>query len=107
MTRVLFICGKNRWRSPTAKQVFSGHPGVECLSAGLSRDSDTPVTRELVEWAEIVFVMEKVHRAKLSARFGGSLGGRRVVCLGIADNYRFMDPALVELLRKRVTPQLG
>jgi predicted protein tyrosine phosphatase len=29
-----------------------------------------------------------------------------VVCLGIPDNYRFMQPALVSLLRLKVTPHL-
>ena len=34
MTRVLFICSQNRWRSPTAEQVFARWPGVETASAG-------------------------------------------------------------------------
>ncbi|MCW5756507.1 MAG: hypothetical protein KIT54_04645 [Phycisphaeraceae bacterium] len=46
-TRVLFVCGKNRWRSPTAERVFADHPDhpdIECLSAGLSPESPTPVS---------------------------------------------------------------
>ncbi|HLF95821.1 MAG TPA: hypothetical protein VI457_01635, partial [Methylococcaceae bacterium] len=62
-----------------------------------------PVTPELVEWAEIIFVMEKAHRNKLSARFGKHLRNTRVVCLDIPDDYDFMDPALVRLLQSRVS----
>jgi predicted protein tyrosine phosphatase len=100
---VLFICSQNRLRSPTAEQVFSGYPGVECASAGLNRDADHPLTPELVEWAEVIFVMEKAHLTKLSSRFKRYLGNKRVVCLDIPDEYEFMDPVLVRLLKAKVT----
>jgi predicted protein tyrosine phosphatase len=106
MKHILFICGKNRWRSPTAEEIFAAHPGVACLSAGLSHDAAVPVSVELIQWAALIFVMEKEHKSKLSARFKAELAGKRVVCLGIADNYRFMDAALVTLLRRKVTPHL-
>ena len=104
--RILFICSKNKWRSPTAEQVFSEYPGVECASAGVSRDAEIPVSTDLVEWAEMIFVMEKDHKAKMQKEFAAQLAGKRVVCLGIPDQYRFMDPALVEVLRRKVAPHL-
>jgi len=104
--RVLFICGKNRRRSPTAEQVFAEWHGVECASAGLSRDADSPVSLELIEWADLIIVMEKVHRTKLVARFNARLADKRIVCINIPDNYSFMEPALIELLRTRVSPFL-
>lgn len=103
---ILFICGKNRWRSPTAEHLFAGHPGIECASAGLSHDAETPLSGELVDWADTIFVMEKAHKAKLASRFSAHLAGKRIVCLNIPDNYRYMDPALVDLLRTKVTPHL-
>lgn len=106
MLHVLFICGKNKWRSPTAEQIFADYPGIECQSAGLSNGADNPITTELVEWAELICVMERAHKPKLSARFKPSLSGKRVVCLDIPDNYRFMDPTLVALLFRKVTPLL-
>lgn len=102
MKRVLFICSQNKWRSPTAEHVFSEHPGIECTSAGLNHDAENPLTPELVEWADLIFVMERGHKAKLSARFRKHLGDKRVICLNIPDNYKFMDPALVTLLRTKV-----
>jgi len=49
---------------------------------------------EQVAWAEIIFVMEKTHRNRLSTRFRKHLNGKRVICLD-------MDPALVRLLEAR------
>ena len=62
MKRVLFICSQNRLRSPTAEQVFSSWPGLEVASAGLNTGAETPVSAELIDWADLVFVMEKSHR---------------------------------------------
>lgn len=103
---VLFVCGKNRLRSPTAEQVFADWPGVETASAGVNHDADQPVTPELLQWADLVFVMERTHRTKLSAKFRPHLGKARVVCLDIPDEYGLMDPALVSLLEARVPRHL-
>ena len=99
---VLFVCSANRLRSPTAEQVFSAWPGVETDSAGISSGASVLLSSEQLDWAEIIFVMEKTHRAKLVRRFRSHLKGKRVVCLDIPDNYEFMDPALVRLLENRV-----
>jgi predicted protein tyrosine phosphatase len=102
LRHVLFICTQNRLRSPTAEQVFADWPGIETLSAGLGNEAATPVSPELLTWADLVFVMEPVHRRKLAQKFRAHLGGKRVVCLDIPDRYAFMDPALVRLLRQKV-----
>lgn len=103
---VLFICGKNRLRSPTAEHVFASWEGVETASAGISRDADLPVTAELLDWADTVLVMEHSHRTKLTAQFGASLRGKRVATLGIPDDYAYMQPALVDLLLAKVPKHL-
>ncbi len=102
MRRVLFLCSRNRLRSPTAEQVFAGRQDLEVASAGLSPDAEVPCTPELVEWADIVFVMETAHRTKLSTRFRRHLKDKKVVCLDIPDDYAFMAPDLVRLLEARV-----
>lgn len=99
---VLFVCSQNRLRSPTAEQVFAGWPGVACSSAGTNHRADNPLTPELVEWAELIFVMEKTHRDKLQAKFRRQLHDKRVVVLGIPDDYEFMQAELVELLKTKV-----
>ncbi|WP_442582935.1 low molecular weight protein tyrosine phosphatase family protein [Mesorhizobium sp. ASY16-5R] len=107
MRNVLFVCSQNRLRSPTAEQVFSTRRDIKVASAGTNHDADNPLTPELVSWADLIFVMEKAHRAKLQKKFRSSLKGARIICLDIPDNYAFMDPELVRLLETRVTRYLG
>lgn len=102
VTRILFVCSRNRLRSPTAEQVFSRRPGIEVASAGINPDADEVLTGELVAWAEVIVVMERMHRTKLQRRFRRWLNGQRVVCLDIRDDYAFMDPQLVRLLETRM-----
>ena len=106
MANVLFVCSKNRWRSPTAEHIFADYPGVLCLSAGVSVDADHRLERDMLDWADIVFVMERQHRKKIDALHPGALHGKKVVCLNIPDNYQYMDSALVKLLNHSVSPHL-
>ena len=102
MTRLLFVCGRNRWRSPTAEAVFARYDGIETQSAGVSKDADTPVSAEAIEWADLILVMEPAHREKLAKAFGPLLRAKRVVVLGIPDEFRFMQTELIALLEERV-----
>ncbi len=106
MRHVLFICSRNKLRSPTAEAVFEGTPGIDVDSAGLDHDAVVPLSPEQVEWADFIFVMEKSHREKLQRKFKLQLNRQRVIVLGIPDNYACMDPALVALLKSKVIPYL-
>jgi len=107
MTRnILFVCSQNRLRSPTAEHVFATWAGVEASSAGLNNDAENPVTPELLAWADLIFVMERAHRRKLSAKFKPYLANKRVICLDIPDDFEFMDPMLVRLLEAKVSKHL-
>lgn len=106
MKNVLFICSQNRLRSPTAEQVFSTQSNISVASAGLNHDAENTVTSELVEWADIIFVMEKAHKNKLTSKFKANIKSQRVICLNIPDDFEFMDPDLVRLLNVRVPPHL-
>lgn len=103
---VLFICSQNLLRSPTAEQVFANWPGVQTASAGLNHDAVNPVTPELLEWANLIFVMERAHRTKLSAKFKPHLGNKHVICLEIPDKYAYMAPDLIRLLKAKVPRHL-
>ena len=99
---VLFICSQNRLRSPTAEQIFADWPGIDVSSAGLNNDAENPVTPELLEWADVIFVMERVHRSRLASKFGSYAAGKRMICLDIPDKYAYMDPDLIEILKAKV-----
>jgi predicted protein tyrosine phosphatase len=104
--RVLFVCSRNRMRSPTAEAVFAAHEGLETLSAGTEPDAPTPVDADLIEWADIIFAMENRHRDKLRQRFGKQLEQKRLIVLGIRDDYDYMQPELVEILKRKVPQHL-
>ncbi len=106
MKNILFVCSQNRLRSPTAEQVFSGRPDLEVSSAGTNNDAENPLTSELIKWADVIVVMEKMHRTKVQKRFRSSLNGKRMICLDIPDEFVFIDPALVALLEERLARHL-
>ncbi len=101
MIRALFICTQNRLRSPTAEAIFAAWPDVETDSAGLGNHANVPLSPEQIEWATIMFVMEKAHRNRLSKKFKRHLNGKRVICLDIPDDYDFMQPELIKLLEAK------
>ncbi|MFM7181485.1 MAG: low molecular weight protein tyrosine phosphatase family protein [Verrucomicrobiales bacterium] len=107
MPRLLFLCSRNRWRSPTAEVIFADWPGVETDSAGLSPDAEVVVSSEQIEWADKILVMEPEHRARLKRKFGKWRRGKPVVVLGIPDEFPYMDEELVRLLRAKCAPHLG
>ncbi|MDB6071323.1 MAG: low molecular weight phosphotyrosine protein phosphatase, partial [Verrucomicrobiales bacterium] len=63
--RVLFVCGKNQWRSPTAEAVYRQDPRMEVRSAGVAGEARRKVTARDLEWALIIFTMEPKHGARL------------------------------------------
>jgi predicted protein tyrosine phosphatase len=100
--KLLFICGKNRLRSPTAEAIFSAYPGIEAESAGVDRDAEVMVGADAIDWADLILVMENTHRRKLAAKFQHCLRNKRVVCLDIPDNYEYMEPELVDILEHKM-----
>ena len=96
VTRLLFVCSRNQWRSPTAEAVWRKHPGIEARSAGTSPSARHPVSARDLEWADVIFVMEPKHKQRLMAEH----------VLDIPDDYRYMDPELVELVCASVSALL-
>ncbi len=104
---VLFICSKNQWRSPTAEQVFRRHPLLAVRSAGTSPGARRTVSADDIAWAGVILVMEEKHKSRLKAEFSALLAGRVIHVLDIPDDYRYMDPELVEQLEQCVPALLG
>jgi len=96
----------NAMRSPTAEAVFSQISGIEARSAGTEKHAEMPVSAELIEWAEIILVMETRHKRRLQEMFGTALKQKKVVVLGISDLYAYMNPELVTVLKKKVPNHL-
>jgi len=106
--KVLFVYTQNLLRSPTAEALYRGRLGLEVRSAGIALDARVPVTEELLQWAEIVFVMEERHRQYLPRHFYSAIGGaKRIICLDVPDIYPYMDSELVLILTEKLRPYLG
>ncbi|MET0637937.1 MAG: hypothetical protein ABWZ25_18035 [Chitinophagaceae bacterium] len=102
---LLFVCSRNKWRSPTAEKIFrSGQHNTR--SAGTSESAKVKVHLGLVQWADIIFVMEREHRTRLIERFGNDLRNRAIIVLDIPDEYEYMDEELIEILKLSVGPFL-
>src|SRR5215213_1380912 len=97
--RVLFICHFNRKRSATAERVFTKDPTLEVLSAGTSDDALVQVNARMLEWADVVFVMDGDQIRDLERMFPAHPAVQRIVCLEIEDVYHFLDPQLIALLQ--------
>ena len=106
VTRALFVCSQNRLRSPTAEQVFAQFSELECESAGTDPTANVPLEPDLIQWADVIFVMERSHRNRIMKKFKTFLNGKRIVVRNIPDEYEFMDPELVRILQKKVAPLL-
>ena len=104
--KVLFICSRNQWRSPTAEQVFRRHPALAVRSAGTSASARKQVSAADLDWADVIVVMEGKHKSRLMQGYAELLTGKPLHVLDIPDDYRFMDPELVELLEAMVPPLL-
>jgi predicted protein tyrosine phosphatase len=95
-------------RSRTAEDLYREDPRYEVLSAGLAPFATTPMSRELMQWADRVFVMcerEEQHRTLLKMRFPDV--DRPVIDLDIEDRWYRGDPELVRRMLKRLVPHLG
>jgi predicted protein tyrosine phosphatase len=102
--RVLFVCSKNQWRSPTGETVFRKTPGLSVRSAGTSRNAKRTISVADIRWADVILVMEDKHSTRLRAQFRDEVRYKALHVLDIPDDYQYMDPALVEIIRDKAEP---
>ncbi len=106
--RILFVCTANLDRSPTAQDLYSEDARYQVRSAGVAPFAAVPLTRDLLLWADRVFVMnerEDQHRTLIRIRFPDV--ERPVTDLDVRDLWNRGDPELVALLLRRLRPHLG
>ncbi len=95
-------------RSRTAEDLYRDDPRFEVRSAGTAQFATVPVDRELLLWADRIFVMcerEDSHHTLLRYRFPDV--ARPVVDLDIEDRWRRGHPELVKRVLKALRPHLG
>ena len=99
---ILFICSRNKWRSPTAQKIYQKDERVTVRSGGTSPKAIHTVNEKDIRWAEIIFVMEYKHKERLKANFNRALKYKKMIVLDIPDEYLYMDKALIEILKSSV-----
>jgi len=87
--------------------LLKGHPHFEARSAGTENGARVKLTAGLVGWADVVVCMEKKHADRVCERFPGELADKPLHVLRIPDDYQFMDPELVALLRTELPEIIG
>lgn len=95
---MLFVCSRNQWRSPTAEAIYLDDERLNVRSRGTTRNAVHTISSVDVAWADVIFVMEQKHRTRILADFPNAARFKPIHVLDIPDDYRFMDPELVELV---------
>lgn len=103
---ILFICSRNKWRSTTAEAIYKNHPVHQIQSAGTEPSARIKINSKHILWADLIFVMEKRHKQRISEKFQYEIINKEIVVLNIPDEYQYMDEELIEELNAKVLDYL-
>ena len=95
---LLFVCGRNRWRSPTAEAIYRHDARLIARSAGVSGKSAHRISDKDLDWADLVVVMEQKYKSRIIREFRSHPDLPPIVSLDIPDEFERMDPELIELI---------
>ena len=99
--KILFVCSANVDRSPTAEQIYKDSAGLEVKSAGTAWYAQRPVNEELICWADVILCMENRHKHYIVEDFAGVVTDKTIDSLDIPDEYRYMHPSLVAIIKEK------
>ena len=99
---LLFVCSSNLDRSPCAEELFKGSNEYEAKSCGINPQSKVKVSKEIIEWADIIFCMGYEHKEFIYDNFPRMFNEKEVIVLEIPDTYVKNNPKLKELLKDRL-----
>ena len=103
---ILFVCSRNKWRSATAETIFKNHPIHQVKSAGTEPSARIKLSAKHLNWADLIFVMEKKHKKRIIEKFSGEIVHAEIVVLHIPDEYQYMAEDLIEELTAKVSNYL-
>lgn len=103
--RVLCVCSGGILRSPSTAKVLGEMYGYNTRAAGAEHSyALIPTTDALVMWADEIVCLMPEHEQLIKFHHKEVFDhnpDKRVVVLNIPDNYAYMDPDLVELIKER------
>jgi predicted protein tyrosine phosphatase len=104
---LLFVCSRNQWRSPTAEEIYKNQQGINVRSAGTEPSARVRLTAKTIQWADVIFVMEKKHKQRIIENFETEAESKSIIVLDILDEYPFMDAELIEEIKTKVDSYLN
>ncbi len=103
--KILFVCGRNKWRSPTAQNIYRNDPRIEVRPAGTSEKSPHQISSLDILWADLILVMENKYKSRISRLFRNT-HLPPIKSLDIPDEYQYMNKELIELIKSSVEPHI-
>jgi predicted protein tyrosine phosphatase len=105
---IIFVCGRNQWRSPTAGFIYKDDSRFSVKSAGISSKSPHKISAKDIEWADLIMVFEDEYSDRILEVFA-DYDIPTIINLDIADEYKYkyMDSELVDLIKDGVEGYLA
>lgn len=107
MKNILFVCSANKQRSKTADDYFAEkYPEYNFDSAGTNlkicqKEGTNPMTEDLAEWADVIYVMEKRHKDLINKHTSASYS-KKIRVLHIPDRFKYFQKELIEILEEKI-----
>lgn len=98
---ILFVCAKNKWRSPTAEKIYRNDPRCNVRSAGVSNSAKRTLAETDLQWADLILAMETKHKKRIQSNYS-HLHLPEIMVLDIPDDYEYMNPELIFLLQESI-----
>ncbi len=98
---LLFVCAKNKWRSPTAENIYRHDPRFKVRSAGVSSSARKTISEVDIRWADLILAMENKHKKRIQSSFS-YLDLPKIIVLDIPDDYEYLNPELIVLLEESI-----
>ena len=99
--KILFVCGRNQWRSPTAERLYRDNPRLFVKSAGVSTKSRHQITESDILWADLIVAVDTQYKTRLRNEYQ-HLNLTVIEDLQIPDDYAYMDAELVQLIQNNL-----
>lgn len=99
--KILFVCTINKMRSSTAHKMYKNDQRFEIDSAGTDKEAKKIISYKNLSWADTIIVMEKHHRNTIRKQFPDVYENKKIVCLYIPDEYDYMQPELITILKSK------
>jgi len=105
VNKILFVCTANIDRSPTAEDLLKGKDGFEVISVGTWAKARKSISENLIDWADLILVMEERHKEAVLTLKPES--EKKIIVLDIPDVYLRDDLKLVKLLKTKLSYYLN